>query len=140
MTDAAGWERDPELRALRDEFIGSLPRRLAGLKLPSPTGGLELEARAEVHRLAGVAGSYGFPTLSRIAGAVDDALELPGVAQGCLKGGGTLIQVLARALRRGVSQAYSTRTDPGPVGEEPEVAEAISVVESLVREPSRGSS
>lgn len=140
MTDLPAWERDPELKALRDEFIASLPDRMASLRLFPGIGEVAPETRQVIHRLAGVAGSYGFPALSRLAGALDDVLDLPAAGRDRFKAGGTLIWVLAQALRRGVDAAYVTRADPVSIIEEDAVAEAIFVAESLASGPSPGSS
>lgn len=72
------WDSDPELKAIRDEFMGSFPERIRNLngakenfqKKQWEKGWLSL--RDEVHRLAGAAASYGFPHLSRVGGMIDD--------------------------------------------------------------------
>lgn len=139
MKDCPAWEQNSELRALREDFIASLPARLTRIRPASLNGEADPETRAEIHRLAGVAGSYGFPTLSQIAAAWDDALDFPGVARACLSDGGTAGVVLAGALRRAILAALASRSDPDAIRAEPEVAEAIFVVESLAFGPSPGS-
>lgn len=58
---------DP-LSALRAQFIDRCRADLAGLEtLPSD----DAEAALIVHRLAGAAGAFGFPEVSRIAAEID---------------------------------------------------------------------
>jgi hypothetical protein len=68
MTDAV----DDAFRALRIEYLASLPGRLeelradvAGLRSGMPGAGPSLKVR--LHRLAGSGGSYGFVQLSSLA-------------------------------------------------------------------------
>ena len=70
-----------EFKKLRTEFRGSMPaklRRLRSLwervdcKEPDPDA-LEILVR-EVHTMAGSAGSFGLPQVSKLAGAAEDAL------------------------------------------------------------------
>ena len=68
MTDAV----DDAFRALRIEYLASLPGRLdelradvAGLRSGKPEAGASLKVR--LHRLAGSGGSYGFVQLSSLA-------------------------------------------------------------------------
>jgi hypothetical protein len=68
MTDAAG----DAFRALRTEYLASLPERLAelqadidGLRSGEPKAAPSLRVR--LHRLAGSGGSYGFVKLSSLA-------------------------------------------------------------------------
>ncbi len=68
MTDAV----DDAFRALRIEYLASLPGRLeelradvAGLRSGRPDAGPSLKVR--LHRLAGSGGSYGFVQLSSLA-------------------------------------------------------------------------
>ena len=68
MTDAV----DDAFRALRIEYLASLPGRLeelradvAGLRSGKPDAGAALKVR--LHRLAGSGGSYGFVRLSALA-------------------------------------------------------------------------
>jgi HPt (histidine-containing phosphotransfer) domain-containing protein len=68
MTDAV----DDAFRALRIEYLASLPGRLeelradvAGLRTGRPDAGPSLKVR--LHRLAGSGGSYGFVQLSSLA-------------------------------------------------------------------------
>ena len=68
MTDAV----DDAFRALRMEYVASLPDRLeelradvAGLRAGKPEAAAALKVR--LHRLAGSGGSYGFARLSALA-------------------------------------------------------------------------
>jgi HPt (histidine-containing phosphotransfer) domain-containing protein len=68
MTDAV----DDAFRALRIEYLASLPARIeelradvAGLRVGKPDAGASLKTR--LHRLAGSGGSYGFVRLSALA-------------------------------------------------------------------------
>jgi len=66
------WKNDPELRALWEDFVGSLPDRRK--KLLAATDPNEMQIIA--HNLAGVAETYGFPNLSKTAAELDDFLAL----------------------------------------------------------------
>lgn len=80
------WNSDPELRSLRNEFIGSFEGRrqtlLTNFTLLRDSGtvsaktGPAFEIRVVAHNLAGAAGSYGLDGLGRIATALDDYLVL----------------------------------------------------------------
>lgn len=79
------WDSDPELKAIRDEFLASLTDRRKMLAIL----GTELEdaesdeARRSVlielqnlaHKLGGTAESYGFPTVTVAACCLDEYLE-----------------------------------------------------------------
>ena len=71
MTD---WESDPELKALRDEFVESFESRK--LALISAISAVRLdEIQSLAHKIAGCAEIYGFPFLTEIAGGIDDYLS-----------------------------------------------------------------
>lgn len=87
MTD---WNSDPELKALRDDFVLSFERRrellaaviqemgrAGGAEVPAATG-VALELRIIAHNLAGSAATYGFDGLGRFTGLLDDYLSLVG--------------------------------------------------------------
>ena len=70
-----------EFQKLRTEFRGSMPAKLKRLRSlweridceePDPDA-LEILKR-EVHTMAGSAGSFGLPQVSKLAGAAEDAL------------------------------------------------------------------
>lgn len=78
------WVSDPELKAMLDEFVASLPVRREKLsklrkELMASQGPRQREAADEIcrvsHALAGTAETYGFPLLTRISGALDDYLS-----------------------------------------------------------------
>ena len=71
-----------EFQKLRTEFRGSLPAKLKRLRSlweridceePDPDA-LEILQR-EIHTMAGSAGSFGLPQVSKLAGAAEDALK-----------------------------------------------------------------
>lgn len=82
------WETDPELREMRREFVASFETRRQGIlvALPAlragPGGGREGAAGEDeaawtriveiAHKLSGAAETYGFPTLTRASGAIED--------------------------------------------------------------------
>lgn len=78
------WENDPELRAMRAEFVASFAERRAGLERLAPelarAGAPGSPAFEKVlseilhyaHKLAGAAETYGFPALSRAGAAFED--------------------------------------------------------------------
>lgn len=73
------WDSDPELKAMRAGFIASLAERrdLARKALSALRSGAP-EAIADVifiaHKVAGAAESFGFPTVSQVAAAIEEAL------------------------------------------------------------------
>ncbi len=82
------WTLDPEMKVLRDEFVTSFVERrrvLKGIleKLKNRGGEASQELPKElmaeykmmVHRLAGVARTYGFDQLGEIAENLDDRLD-----------------------------------------------------------------
>lgn len=72
MTD---WNSDPELRKMREEFIGSFSERRASLSQWLKGKRDRQELLFIAHRLAGAAESYDFPLLSRLAGELEDWLS-----------------------------------------------------------------
>jgi CheY-like chemotaxis protein len=134
--------RDPELQALRDEFIESFPERRVALETlisklapgAAAPGGPPiretlLEARFVVHKLAGIAESYGFPKLSRIFGAVDDLIlrETGGQGEGIPVDRWVRMLGLLRDL---LAEAIQHREDPQRLLSDPRVRELICAVGS----------
>jgi HPt (histidine-containing phosphotransfer) domain-containing protein len=78
------WEGDPELRKMRAEFIASFAERRVALTAALASGGPPAggtvrewlaEPRMAAHKLAGAAESYGFPTVTAAAAALDELLS-----------------------------------------------------------------
>jgi chemotaxis protein histidine kinase CheA len=79
------WDSDPELRALRDDFTDSFVRRYSDLALllerARQAGGQSVseevlsETRLIAHNLGGIAVTYGFERIGKIATALDDCLS-----------------------------------------------------------------
>jgi HPt (histidine-containing phosphotransfer) domain-containing protein len=76
------WESDPAFVLIKNEFIATFQTRLKELKDLHLNRLSEHESEKNInhfemlaHKLAGSAASYGFPTLTRIAGAIDDLLS-----------------------------------------------------------------
>lgn len=80
------WESDPELKAIRKEFIDSFKERKETLQLlirelkkigdnPASFGARNMEKFYFItHKLAGTAESYDFPTLTKISAAIEKLL------------------------------------------------------------------
>jgi HPt (histidine-containing phosphotransfer) domain-containing protein len=75
------WESDPELKAMRREFVASFEGRWVAIEsslgeLRGGSGEAFATALASVakvaHKLSGAAETYGFPTLTRAAAAFED--------------------------------------------------------------------
>jgi len=71
------WEGDPELQAIRKNFIDSLEDRkrhlMECLLAWDPTHLDQVQAVQDVaHKLAGTSGSYGFPILGRVGELLDE--------------------------------------------------------------------
>ncbi|MCC7440075.1 MAG: Hpt domain-containing protein [Bdellovibrionales bacterium] len=74
------WDGDPELKAIRDDFVKSLSDRseilrVALSQLADDAPGALRDIQQVAHKLAGTAASYGFPTLTRIGEMIDDRLD-----------------------------------------------------------------
>ncbi|HTL12725.1 MAG TPA: Hpt domain-containing protein [Bdellovibrionota bacterium] len=113
------WDNDPELKAIRDEFVRSLADREKALieALSSlsedPAGGLR-DIQHVAHKLAGTASSYGFPSLTRFGELVDDRLD----ALFSTSAGGTelakegeVAKKYARALADALKKAHASGKD-----------------------------
>jgi chemotaxis protein histidine kinase CheA len=80
LATEAEWESDPELKAMRRDFVASFAARRAAVEaeLPKLGRGGENDAAAlqairhVAHKLAGAAETYGFPTLTRACAAFED--------------------------------------------------------------------
>jgi len=75
MSDSASseWDTDPDLRELRDGFLASFPERIR--VLGEAVSAKEVQHVA--HKVAGVAGSYGFSLLTELGLAIDRAMDTP---------------------------------------------------------------
>lgn len=72
---------DDRYQALHRRFVARCREDLAVLEA-AVAGTVPADVlRATVHRLSGAAGTFGYPELSRLAGAVDDALIEHGRAE-----------------------------------------------------------
>jgi HPt (histidine-containing phosphotransfer) domain-containing protein len=81
------WEKDPELRAMRAEFVASFEGRRQALAAFTPglgqggpgDPGYEEALKGVVaiaHKLSGAAETYGFPSLTRASSALEDWYHL----------------------------------------------------------------
>jgi hypothetical protein len=125
------WKGDPALKALRDEFIESFEERLEAL-----TAVRSLEDLREIaHKAAGIAGSYGFGTVSRIAGMIDDLLGFrlsPAIQD--------RLTTFSGLLRDSFSVSLEHKEDPIDLERDPRFRELTSCVESLLSEAKNESS
>jgi chemotaxis protein histidine kinase CheA len=140
-----GWESDPEFGKMREDFILSFTSRREALvgpldKLKQPIDPVKAKelmsgARIAAHNLAGSAESYGFPTLTKVAGAVDDVLFF------CV--GITDVERVAsfiRLLDAMLAFVQERGADPAQFCEDPRMADLISFAEFLAAEAMPGSS
>jgi HPt (histidine-containing phosphotransfer) domain-containing protein len=110
------WESDPELKQLRAEFIASFEERRGALERAARTGQAE-QAHHICHKLAGAASTYGFSTLSKIAGAIEDGMDLaPSFPW----------RELSSLLTEALARASASRKDPSELLGDPRVARLIS--------------
>ncbi len=121
------WDSDPELRAMRDEFVGSFGERkqtltaawakVAAAKTADDRASALEEVASVAHKVAGSAESYGFPTLSQIGGAMDDLLSfgsMPAGADG-VAAWGTYAELLGEALgEAAISKKNPARFETDP--------------------------
>ena len=131
---------DDELEALREEFISSLPVRLGQLRQAWTSGVSESALLQVTHKLAGVAGSYGFTELGKVAVVIDDLLGLPEAFRS--RNQSTVAELLGElvpVVDRGLERAIATRKDPAEFLATSAIRRAICVAESLVSAASRGS-
>ena len=125
------WVNDPQLKALRDEFIASFAERREGL-----AGALEhlaeslTDVRFIAHKLAGAAGSYGFQSLTDAGGALDDLITLCPEKSRDLES----LRQATELLLEMISEALSTREDPTRLRADKRYVELIFAAESLLSE------
>jgi CheY-like chemotaxis protein len=65
---------DPEYQALKAAFLQELPERLAGIRAAA-TAQDWTGLGSQLHQLKGIAGSYGFPDISRLTGQMEQRLR-----------------------------------------------------------------
>jgi HPt (histidine-containing phosphotransfer) domain-containing protein len=88
---------NPRFQPLIERYVGSFPELRRDLETLLATGRLE-ELRTRVHRLRGTASNYGFPEVSKAAGACEDRIRA-GAAQAEIAGAlGELDRLLASAV------------------------------------------
>jgi HPt (histidine-containing phosphotransfer) domain-containing protein len=134
------WQRDPELKKLREELIASFPERkteldagVADFEKSLADGDAEAAEKAflnvvvVVHKLAGAASSYGLTALGSVAVALDDLLaaELAVSVSGqrpVRKKLAERVDVLSRAL----AEAFAARGDAPEAAASPEGKKLIS--------------
>jgi len=115
-------DQDPELQALRAEFVGSFAERIDAIKA-AITGSLDDESlQFQAHKLAGIAATYGFPTLTRIGELIDDYMDAGG-EEGLAEFGALLCDALREALASG--------EDPSSCQADPRMQKLTSVAGSL---------
>lgn len=127
------WESDPAFKVLRDEYLASLPERADALDALLSHAELTDEDRKQlrfvVHKIAGLAGSYGLVKLGKVCGVLDDAWGFsgrdgsPGEAEIC-----AAHSFVAAALR----EASRTGEDAEGLAQDPVVAKITFYVESLL--------
>jgi hypothetical protein len=132
------WDNDPELRQLRSEFVDSLKDRLNGLRactkeisaqvlLPvASTEALE-SSYFLVHKLAGVATTYQFRVLGKIAENLDDLLSHESAKQLKPK----VILHFLNFLQDALSSALESEADPIQFLGDPRMRELTFAVECL---------
>jgi hypothetical protein len=126
------WESDPELKAMRDEFVASL----AGRRKLLDGGAVALQFTA--HKLAGVAESYGFPTLTRVGEAIDDWIDHVGGPAAAAAS--PLLERAGKLLDEALSEASRAGRDPERFGSDPRLAELTSAGGSPLSAARPGSS
>ena len=86
----------PRFRPLIERYVASFPRLIGDIRELQGSGQLD-EVRTLVHRLRGTAASYGFPGISKSAGACEDAIRSGASAADLARGLEDLIERLAHA-------------------------------------------
>ena len=110
------WENDPELKAMRAEFVASFAGRRETLSAQSlvlargKSGDPEFESALKTalgvaHKLSGAAETYGFPLLTRASAALEEwcgnpDLKIRSGADASLFAG-LLVEMLAQTQQRG---------------------------------------
>lgn len=120
---------DPELKQLRDEFLGSLAERRARLvrALDSNSYPPALEV---AHKLAGAAGSFGFPILSEGAAALEDCLTPPSGTDS------RDFTVFVKAVIRAIESVARDKADCETIRQDKDWKRLISAAEALASESS----
>lgn len=127
------WDSDPELKKIRQEFVDSLDERIEkldeALVVLEETRDSEGEIRDAIsliqhiaHKLGGVAGSYGFPALSRISAALDEYVDRARDDETDEGSMADRVQRYGRILGDAISEARNGR-DPAALCETEIVAE-----------------
>ena len=112
---------DPEFAELVRDFVATLPARravlkdlVAKLRARSEKSGEVVAAveglRFVVHKLGGVAASYGFPKLSDVSGRIDDWMESAAPASEAEL---ARLERFAELLDRALTRAIASGADPG---------------------------
>lgn len=132
------WDSDPELKALREDFIASfidrraeliaLGNRLATASTERET--LMAELSGVGHKLAGAAESYGFELLTEAGAALDDYFALTKPAALNTSQAKQAIDLLAEMLERSLAM----RKDADEFRRDPRFVELTCAAESLVAE------
>ena len=133
------WENDPELRAMRLEFVTSFLERRQKLEAFYPVlrQGVPGEAAYEqalagigalVHKLAGAAETYGFPMLTRAGAALEDWLGTSNPRERASKRVLSFVELVAEML----GQAQSTGKDARDFAADPR----LQSLESAARDAS----
>lgn len=108
------WETDPELRAMRQEFVASFAGRKQALEAlffalgQGAPGDAAYEQALKgavviAHKLAGAAETYGFPSLTSVAAALEDWFNLSAPSQRLPRHALAWAQLLAEMLGRALS-------------------------------------
>lgn len=124
------WETDPELREMRHEFVGSFAGRkqaleaaFVALRQGKPgDAAFEQALKSAVtiaHKLAGAAETYGFPSLTRASGALEDWFNGTAPSERTARLAVSSAELLAEMLGR--AQALSK--DPKEFASDPRLAE-----------------
>jgi HPt (histidine-containing phosphotransfer) domain-containing protein len=113
MTQGNGldWDSDPALRALREEYRASFPKKSVELEEYLLTKNQEA-VQSALHQLAGSLGSYGFPLLSEICGILDDRLDHEQVLASDTLATIQWVRELLLLLGKGQEEEKGWRSDP----------------------------
>jgi HPt (histidine-containing phosphotransfer) domain-containing protein len=107
---AMDWDTDPELKAMREDFIGSFRERRAQLEAALKKSDFK-EVVFIAHKLAGAAESYGFAILTEAGSALEDWFEHAQPSGTEAAEAGTVLVELLLAAERDRSDPAGFRSD-----------------------------
>ena len=103
---ASEWANDPELAKILDDFVASLPTKLAAMRDALDNGRYE-DLQRIAHQLKGAGGGYGYPALTESARGLENAAKAK--CKEAALGSLTQLTTLCRAVEAGHQATINER-------------------------------